>query len=52
MTTARGDYAALVSRLQTTFGTAEAAGDGDFYKLPFYELTMNPTEELETDEAL
>lgn len=52
MSTARGDYAALVSRLQSTFGTAESAGNGDFYKLPFYELTSSPTEEMENDESL
>lgn len=52
MSNARGDRAVLLSRLQTAFGTAESAGDGDYYKLPFYSMNVVPSGELENDEAI
>lgn len=52
MTNARGDEAKLLARLQGAFGTAEAAGDGEFYALPFYSYDNAPSEELNEDEAI
>lgn len=52
MTNARGDSAVLLSRLQSAFGTAESAGAGAFYKLPFYNYRVLPSEDLENDDAI
>jgi hypothetical protein len=52
MTNARGDQAQLVMRTQAVFGTPEASGDGTFYAMPFYSLNLDPSEELNEDEAL
>lgn len=52
MSNARGDSAVLLSRLQTEFGTPEDAGNGDYRKLPFYTLRLDPSQDLENDEAI
>ncbi|MDO6587701.1 phage tail tube protein [Salipiger sp. 1_MG-2023] len=52
MPNARGDRAKLFSRRQTTFGTAESAGAGAFYTLPFYSYNVTPSGELSNDEAI
>ncbi|WP_299558721.1 phage tail tube protein [uncultured Sulfitobacter sp.] len=52
MSNARGDEAQLLSRIQTGFGAAEGAGDGQFYALPFYSCNTSPSQELNEDEAI
>lgn len=52
MSNARGDEAKLLSRRQAAFGTAESAGAGAFYALPFYSYNVAPSEELNEDEAI
>jgi hypothetical protein len=49
---ARGDNTMMTMRRQATFGTAEAASEGGFRRLPFYVFDVDPTEELATDEAI
>lgn len=52
MTNARGDEAQLLLRRQSTFGTAEAAGAGQFMNLPFYTFNNAPQAGLEEDDAI
>ena len=52
MSNARGDEAQLLFRRQTTFGTAETAGAGQFMKLPFYSFNNPPRAGLEEDDAI
>ena len=52
MATARGDQAAFLMRQQADFDTPAAAGDGDFMLLPFYSLSMAPTEDVSEDDAI
>jgi Phage tail tube protein len=52
MSSARGDEAKLFSRIQAAFGTAEVAGAGKFYHLPFYSLNTTPSSELNEDDAI
>ncbi|MBB3995307.1 hypothetical protein GGR95_002962 [Sulfitobacter undariae] len=52
MSNARGDEAQLLSRIQSAFGTAEVATDGNFYALPFYSCNTSPSQELNEDEAI
>lgn len=51
MPNARGNEAKLLSRRQTTFGTAESAADGLFHALPFYSYNVTPSGELANDDA-
>lgn len=52
MANARGDRAIWTMRRQADFTTAEAAGDGEYYKLPFYSINAAAAEELSPDDAL
>lgn len=52
MSNARGDEAKLLARLQSAFGTAEAAAAGGYYALPFYTRSITPTADLTEDEAI
>ncbi|MBO9451445.1 hypothetical protein J7426_14320 [Tropicibacter sp. R16_0] len=52
MSNARGDEAKLLVRTQAAFGAAEAAGAGKFLHLPFYNYNVNPSAEVNEDEAI
>ncbi|TPE47227.1 phage tail tube protein [Amaricoccus solimangrovi] len=52
MATARGDQAAFLMREQADFETPAAAADGDFRLLPFYSISMAPTEDVTEDDAI
>lgn len=52
MTDARGDRAKYMSRRQADFKTAEAAGDGTFFQLPFHRLRVVPVEETSVDDKI
>jgi hypothetical protein len=52
MTTARGDQATVVARVQNGFDGTEVAGDGKFVKLPFYSYNVVPSEDLGEDDEI
>lgn len=47
-----GESTRLVSRVQSAFGTAEAAVEGGFRLLPYHEYSPIPSEDLGRDDAM
>lgn len=52
MSNSHGESTRLVSRVQSAFGTAEAAEEGGFRLLPYHEYTPVPSEDLGRDDAI
>ncbi|WP_321829747.1 phage tail tube protein [Thalassovita sp.] len=52
MSNARNDNVLLQSRIQAAYGAAEAAAEGAYRHLPFYEYGITASEDLGKDDAI